>query len=117
MILSSYKTVFYSSFISLDDLRDVIAEKLGQFPVHMRLCYRLDSDKAKAGAISIQTEAKFKLFKNCMQDLLVPPVLANGKKLSHVMRKIQVFFKDANNDQQSLNPVGNKVRILLSIVV
>ena len=83
----------------------------------MCLRYHLDSDKAKAGAISIQTEAECKLFKDRMRDLLVPPVLANGKESSCVMRKIQVFFEDASNDQQSLNPVGNKVHILLSIVV
>ncbi|KIJ12964.1 hypothetical protein PAXINDRAFT_14178 [Paxillus involutus ATCC 200175] len=96
-----------SSTISFNDLCNLIAEKLERFPGHVRLHYRLDSDKAKAGAISIQTEVEFKLFKDRMQDLLVPPVLANGKKSSHVMKKVQVFFEDASIDQQSSNPVGN----------
>ena len=103
-----------SSVISLDDLRNLVAEKLERFPGHVRLCYRLDLDKAKAGAISIQTEAEFKLFNDRMRDLLVPPVLANGKKSSRIMKKVQVIFEDASIDQQSSNPVGNKVRILSS---
>ncbi|KAF8545685.1 hypothetical protein OG21DRAFT_1492043 [Imleria badia] len=97
-----------SSVISLDNLHTLIAEKIEHFPTHVHLRYCLDVDKAKAGVILIQTDGELKMFKDYMRDLLVPPVLANGKKSSHIMKKVHVIFEDASMDQQSSNPGGNK---------
>ena len=99
-----------SSATSFDDLRNLVSEKLGRFPGLLRLCYRLDSDKVKSGATSIQTEMEFKIFKDRMRNLIVPPVLSNGKKSTRPMKKVVVCFEDGSTtDQQSTNPVtGNK---------
>lgn len=92
-----------------DDLRNLVAEKLGRHPTLVRLRYRLDSDKAKTAATSIQTESEFKIFKDRMRDLIVPPYLASGKPSTRPMKKVVVCFEDASTDQQNTNPVvGNK---------
>src|SRR5215510_13447362 len=51
------------STITFDDLRQMVAEKLRRFPGLLRLRYRLDSDKPKAGATSIQSDEELDLFK------------------------------------------------------
>ncbi|KAI9455279.1 hypothetical protein HD554DRAFT_2042829 [Boletus coccyginus] len=90
-----------SSFTLLNSLCNLIAEKLEWFPGHVHLRYHLDSDKVKASTISIQTEDELKIFKNHMQNLLVPSLFASGKKLSHIMKKICM-------DQQNSDSIGNK---------
>ena len=103
---SPFKTLSTTSF---DDLCNLVAEKLGQYPTLVRLRYHLDSDKAKTAATSIQTESEFKIFKDRMQDLIIPSNLANGKPLTCPMKKVVVCFEDASTDQQNTNPVvGNK---------
>ena len=68
-----------SSDISLNDLRYTVGEKLGRFPGQVLLQYQLDSDKAKAGATSIQMDEELNIFKMKMRDLIMPQRLANGK--------------------------------------
>ena len=46
-------------------------------------------DKIKAGAISIQTDGKLKIFKDHMWDLLIPPVLAIINFTSSVERELK----------------------------
>ncbi|KAI9574832.1 hypothetical protein HD554DRAFT_2034779 [Boletus coccyginus] len=81
--------------LKLPILYSLVAEKLEQFPGHVHLHYHLDLDKAKAGVISIQMEGELKIFKDHMWNLLIPPLLANGKKSSHIMKKVLVYFEDA----------------------
>jgi len=85
-----------SSDISLDDLRYTVGEKLGHFPGQVLLRYRLDSDKAKAGATSIQTDKELNIFKMKMRDLIVPQRLANGKLSTRQRKNILVILEDGN---------------------
>ena len=77
---------------SLYQLCLLVAEKLDCFPDNLVLGYRLDSDKAKMGSTSIQTENELQMFIEQMQPLLVPPCLANGKPSTRIPKPTIVYF-------------------------
>ncbi|KAM6493430.1 hypothetical protein JOM56_011564 [Amanita muscaria] len=95
------------SSISLEDLRNTVAEKIGRHPNVVRLQYKLANDKVKAPTMSIQNER--------MRILLVPQRLASGKFSKHVPTKnTMVCFEDAavvegkKAETQSSNGKGKK---------
>ncbi|KAF8446176.1 hypothetical protein L210DRAFT_840754, partial [Boletus edulis BED1] len=94
-----------SSTIRFDKLRELVAEKLGRFTGLVQLQYRLDSDKAKDGMISIQNDDEFAMFMDRLRPLIVPPRLANGKVSARRLKPVSVLFEDAGlgNEEQ-----GNK---------
>jgi len=81
------------SEISLHDLHTTVAEKLKLFPDHVVLWYRLDSDKQKDGATSIQTGNELDLFKAQLRALVVPQRLTNGKPSTRPIKKVTIYFK------------------------
>jgi len=64
--------------VSFDGLRIAVAEKLRCFPGLLKLRYRLESDKPKASATSIQSDDELKFFINRMRGLIVPQRLAKS---------------------------------------
>jgi hypothetical protein len=62
------------------------------------LQYRLSSDNAKVGAISIQTNEELLLFKDRMRKLIVPPRLANGRASTRIPKAVLVYFEDASGE-------------------
>ncbi|KAF8833920.1 hypothetical protein BDN67DRAFT_985703 [Paxillus ammoniavirescens] len=85
-----------SSTITLDRLRDIVAEKTERFPALVRLQYHLDSDKAKQASTSIQTTEEFTLFKGCLQSLIVPRRLPSGHMSTRAPKNPVVHFEDAS---------------------
>jgi hypothetical protein len=83
---------------TLDKLRIAVAEKLGRFPGLVMLQYRLSSDNAKVGVISIQSNEELQIFKNRMRKLIVPPHLANGKASTQTLKAVLVYFEDASSE-------------------
>lgn len=99
-----------SSTISLGQLRLAISEKLSCFPDHLVLQYRLDSDKAKMGATSIQADSELEMFITRMRSMIIPPRLANGKPSTHALKSVLVYFENAaTQEADALNEThGNK---------
>ncbi|KAI6033625.1 hypothetical protein BKA83DRAFT_16003 [Pisolithus microcarpus] len=91
------------SGITLDGLHIAVAEKLGHFPGLVKLRYRLDSDKAKAGTISIQNDDELAMFKDRMRSLIVPPRLANGKPSNCPLKNVLIYFEDADTEDPAPN--------------
>jgi len=60
------------SSISLEDLRNTVAEKIGRHPNIVRLQYKLANDKVKALTTSIQNNDELQIFIERMRILLVP---------------------------------------------
>ena len=83
------------SSISLEDLRNTVAEKIGRHPNIVRLQYKLANDKVKAPTTSIQNNDELRIFIDRMRVLLVPQHLASGKCSKRVPTKnTMVCFKD-----------------------
>ena len=82
------------SSMKFDDLRILIAEKLRCFPGLLELRYRLDTDKQKAAATSIQTPEEFGIFKDRMRSLIVPQRLPSGKLSTRALKPVTVSFED-----------------------
>lgn len=95
------------SEISLHDLRTTVAEKLNLFPDHVTLRYRLDSDKQKDGATSIQTSDELDLFKARLRALVVPQRLTNGKPSTRPIKKVTVYFEAVGVDGQGNGNAGS----------
>ncbi|KAK2463990.1 hypothetical protein APHAL10511_004041 [Amanita phalloides] len=83
------------SSISLEDLHNDVAEKLGRHPRVIQLWYKLTSNKAKAPATSIQSDEELEIFMDQMRVHLVPPRLANGKCSKRAPKNITICFEDA----------------------
>ncbi|KAI6022251.1 hypothetical protein BKA83DRAFT_8627 [Pisolithus microcarpus] len=103
-----------SSMVTLDELHITVSEKLHRFPGLISLCYRLDSDKAKFGATSIQSEEELDLFKTRMHTLIVPQCLPSGKLSTRPLKAVLVFFEDVST-ADAKNPStttsnGNKAK-------
>ncbi len=92
-----------SSSLKLDALKIVVAEKLQCFPGLMQLRYRLDTDKQKAAAISVQNDEEFRIFKDRMRLLIVPQRLPSGKLSTRVLKPVTVFFEDGNSNDSVPN--------------
>lgn len=86
------------STVTLDGLRSQVAEKLRCYPGLLQLRYRLDTDKPRTSATSIQTEEELRIFKDRMRALLVPQRLANGKISTRILKMVRVSFEDAADD-------------------
>lgn len=87
-----------NSDISFEQILILISQKLNCFPGLLKLRYRLDSDKARAPAMSIQTEEELEMFMSRMRTLIIPGKLANGKKSTHAKKAVTVYFEDANTE-------------------
>jgi hypothetical protein len=112
----SYVPFSVPSAITLDALRYLVAEKLGCFPGLVRLRYRLDSDKQKAGATSIQSEEELRIFTDRMRLLIVPQKLPSGKISTRVLKPVRVDFEDAaaeggTQEAPASKVAGKKVRL------
>lgn len=84
------------SSISLEDLRNTVAEKIGRHPNVVRLQYKLANDKVKAPTTSIQSNDELHIFMERMRTLLVPQRLASGKCSKRAPTKnTMVCFEDA----------------------
>ena len=90
-----------SSSVTFDQLRILIAEKLDRFPGLLKLCYRLNIDKAKDDAITIYTAEELEIFKDRMRLLIVSQWLSNGKISMQTLRPVTVFFEDLANSGSS----------------
>ena len=93
--------------ISLRDLRTTVAEKLNLFLDRVTLQYRLDSDKQKDGATSIQTIDELDLFKARLRALIVPQRLTNGKPSTRPIKKVTVYFEAVGVDGQGNGNAGS----------
>ncbi len=92
---SSNSPFTIKSSISLEDLRNTVAEKIGRHPNIVQLQYKLANDKVKAPTTSIQNNDELQIFIERMRILLVPQCLASGKCSKCVPTKnTMVCFKD-----------------------
>jgi hypothetical protein len=89
------------STVEYDGLLALIAKKMDRFPDNLKLCYRLNTDKSSAGAISIQSPAELDIFKDHMRTLLVPPRLANGQLSKRAPKQVIVHFEVAGDSTDS----------------
>ncbi|KAH9979303.1 hypothetical protein BGW80DRAFT_1248676 [Lactifluus volemus] len=89
------------SFTSLKRLTDTVSQKLGCYPGSLKLRYRLDTDKPKTPATSIQSVDELKIFKDRLRLLIVPQRLSNGKLSSRVLKPVTVCFENGSNTDQS----------------
>jgi hypothetical protein len=94
------------SDVTFDGLRIAVSEKLRCFPGLLKLRYRLESDKPKASATSIQLNDELKFFINRMRGLIVPQRLPSGKISSRVLKPVLVYFEDAGEEKEVM--VTNK---------
>lgn len=83
------------STITLNELYTLVASKSVYDKGSLRLRYRLESDKAKAGATSIGSNEELDIFTQRMRPLIVPQRLANGKISTRALKAIVVHFEDA----------------------
>jgi hypothetical protein len=90
-----------TSFTSLKRLTDTVSQKLGCYPGSLKLRYRLDTDKPKTPATSIQSVDELKIFKDRLRLLIVPQCLSNGKLSSRVLKPVTVCFENGSNTDQS----------------
>jgi hypothetical protein len=99
-----------SSSTSLEELRGIIADKLGRDdPSIIQLRYKLASDKAKAPATSICNDDELQIFIENMRSLLVPPLLPNGKPSKRAPPKNStVCFEDAMMEVKATENVPSK---------
>jgi hypothetical protein len=113
-----------SSSIGFDELRIAVAEKLRHFPGLMELRYRLDTDKQKAAATSIQTKDEFGIFKDRMRSLIVPQRLPSGKLSTRALKPVTVSFEDGadsdipapnRNSSHASQSGEKKVRFIISV--
>jgi hypothetical protein len=81
----------------------VVSEKLGRFPDHVKLQYRLDC-KAKTAFTSLQSDKELDVFIETMRSLIIPPRLANGKASTRPMKAVTVYFDDVASDDDSIAP-------------
>ena len=103
------------STISLAELRHIVAEKMGRFPSHVRLQYRLpDVDKAKEGFTSIQTEMELVLFKARMRPLIVRGKLSNGRMSNRAPKNPMVVFADASIENPGDNSAHSKTVVIFT---
>ena len=80
------------------------------------LQYRLSSDNAKIGAISIQTNEELLLFKDRLRKLIVPPRLANGKVSTRTPKAVLVYFEDASSEvKETLTSSGNSKKVFVFV--
>jgi hypothetical protein len=104
-------------------LKMIVAEKLRRFPGLLELRYRLDTDKQKAAATSIQTVEEFEIFKDRMRSLIVPQRLPSGKLSTRVLKPVTVSFEDgadsdipapSRNSSHTSQSGEKKVRFIVS---
>jgi hypothetical protein len=88
----TYAPFEIQSTSSLYQLRLAVAKKLDCFPNNLVLGYQLDSDKAKMGSMSIQSDDELQMFIERMWPMLVQPRLANGKPSTCILKPIVVYF-------------------------
>ena len=107
------------STTTLDDLRIAVAEKLGRFPGLVMLQYRLSTDNAKIGSISIQNNEELQLFKERLRNIIVPPRLANGKVSTRTPKAVLVYFADASSEmkENSTSTGSRKVFVFFMLQV
>jgi hypothetical protein len=86
------------SSAEFDELKNLVAEKLRCFPGLLDLRYRLDTDKPKAAATSIQTVEEYEIFKDRMRSLIVPQKLPSGKLSTRILKPVTVCFEDGGAD-------------------
>ena len=86
------------SDVTYENLHIIVAEKLRCFPGLLKLQYRLESDRAKAGATSIQSEEELSFFKDRMRGLIVPQRLPSGKISTRALKPVLVYFEDASEE-------------------
>lgn len=104
-----------TSTISLKHLQYTVAEKLGRFPDAVQLRYKLDSDKVKAPATSIQTDDEFTLFIQRMRPLFVPQRLASGKISQKALRKVIVCFEDSADERSTESASKGKKKVCFQV--
>ena len=99
------------SNISLEDLRITIAKKLNCYPDNLALAYKLDSDQAKMGSMSIQLDSELQMFVERMRPMIVAPRLSNGRPSTHVLKTVTVIFDaaDTTNEPSEGSAHSNKV--------
>ena len=89
------------SDIAYDDLHIMIAEKLRCFPGLLRLRYRLESDKPRTSATSLQSTDEMRFFLERMRGLIVPQRLPSGKISSRTLKPVCVYFEDAADEKDT----------------
>lgn len=100
------------SDVTWENLRIIVAEKLRCFPGLLKLRYRLESDRAKAGATSIHSEEELNFFKDRMRALIVPQRLPSGKISTRALKPVLVYFEDANEENVTIT--SNKAASAIS---
>ena len=85
----------------LEELCELISEKLQCNLKFLQLCYHLDSSKQTPILIGSQDE--FAIFMDCMRDLHIPMKLVNGKMSTHTLKPVTISFEDgADWDNSSM---------------
>lgn len=106
------------STTTLDTLRITVAEKLGRFPGLVLLQYRLSTDNAKIGAISIQTNEELQLFKDRLRNIIVPPRLTNRKVSTCTPKAVLAYFEDASSEtKESLTASMGSKKVFVFFMV
>jgi hypothetical protein len=84
-----------SSKVAWIFLRDRLAQILDAFPSSLRVQYRL-SIEPKALPVDLESEADLETMLKLVEPLIVPPILANGRRSKRKMKdvKVQIFSKD-----------------------
>ena len=97
------------SSTSLEELCNIVADKLGRHDQSIQLRYKLTNEKAKAPATSICDDDELQIFVEKMRALLVPPLLANGKPSKRAPPKnCTVCFEDATMEAKTMENSGGK---------
>ena len=86
----------------------LIGKKLDHFSRLLKLCYRLNIDKAKDNVTTIHNEEEMKIFKDRMRPLIVPQRLSNGKISTQILKQVIIFFEDSSGSVSTGGSAGSR---------
>jgi hypothetical protein len=90
------------SSLTLQELHELVSDKLQCNLKLLQLYYRLDIDKQSH--TSIRSEEEFEIFMDRMRKHHLPAKLANGKMSTRIPKLVTAFFEDGiDGDSSSLS--------------
>jgi hypothetical protein len=112
----------FSSTISWDNLEERMGEVLNIYLKNLRLQYRLSTDSSKSLPFDLASQPQLDAMITLLRPLIVPPLLASGKKSTRKMKpvSVQVFNKDdelgSHTDEKVCNTLHFESFAWLSIL-
>ncbi len=97
-----------TSSVTFEELQMLIGKKLDHFSRLLKLCYRLNIDKAKDNVTTIHNEEEMKIFKDWMRPLIVPQRLSNGKISTQILKQVIIFFEDSSGSVSTGGSAGSR---------